>query len=448
MGYCLRGTTGAALTYSDRFSGRLAAWLSMVGVAIGLGNVWRFPYMMGQHGGSAFLLVYAALTVLLAMPVLAAEWALGRALRVGPVPGFRAAFGRRAGLLIGSVLVVAIVIADSYYIVIIANIVFTALYGLGKGFGPHADAGLTAGLGNGGVQYGLAVLVLAAACWVMARGVREGIERISRWFVPAFGVVVLYLVVNALLLAGVGNKLLVFLRPDFALLSATDVFAAMGQAVFSLGAGGTIMLVYGGYLERDTPIVSTALLTALGDMSGALLAALFIVPSVLYFGLDMAAGPGLVFSTLPKLFALMPGGRWLGVAFLAAFVLMAFLSALAALEVGLVGLRDMVGGRWSRRRMALILFALEAVLMLPSALWPSIIGTLDLLFGSGMQTAGALAAVLALGWSASRKQAMAELFTAPVDRWQVGFVFWLRWVVPAALLVIALLFVREQLPVV
>lgn len=430
---------------NERFSGRLAAWLAMVGVAIGLGNVWRFPYMMGQHGGSAFLLVYAALALLLAMPVLAAEWALGRALRAGPVPSFRASFGRHAGLIIGVALVSAIVIADSYYIVIIANIVYTAAYGLVMGFGPEVSAGQAAGLNDGVLQYALALLVLAAVCWVMALGVRDGIERISRWFVPAFGVVVLYLVVNALLLDGVWDKLLVFLRPDFSLLGATDVFAAMGQAVFSLGVGGTIMLVYGGYLDRDTPIISTALATALGDMAGALLAALFIVPSVLYFGLDMAAGPGLVFSTLPKLFAVMPGGRWLGVAFLAAFVLMAFLSALAALEVGLVGLRDLSAGRWSRRRMAQILFAVEAVLMLPSALWPSIIGTLDMVFGSGMQTLGALAAVLALGWSASRSGAMGQLFAHGAGRWQSGFVFWLRWVVPAALLAIAVLFVHEHL---
>jgi NSS family neurotransmitter:Na+ symporter len=430
---------------NERFSGRLAAWLAMVGVAIGLGNVWRFPYMMGQHGGSAFLLVYAALALLLAMPVLAAEWALGRALRAGPVPTFRASFGRHAGLIIGVALVSAIVVADSYYIVIIANIVHTAAYGLVMGFDPEASAGQAAGLNDGVLQYALALLVLAAVCWVMALGVRGGIERFSRWFVPAFGVVVLYLVVNALLLDGVWDKLLMFLRPDFSLLGATDVFAAMGQAVFSLGVGGTIMLVYGGYLDHDTPIISTALATALGDMAGALLAALFIVPSVLYFGLDMAAGPGLVFSTLPKLFAVMPGGRWLGVAFLAAFVLMAFLSALAALEVGLVGLRDLGAGRWSRQRMALILFAVEAVLMLPSALWPSIIGTLDMIFGSGMQTLGALAAVLALGWSASRNSAMEQLFAHGAGRWQEGFVFWLRWVVPAALLAIAVLFVREHL---
>lgn len=427
------------------FSGRLAAWLSMVGVAIGLGNVWRFPYMMGQHGGSAFLLVYAALALLLAMPVLAAEWALGRALRAGPVPSFRASFGQRAGLVIGAVLVVSIVIADSYYIVVIANIVYTAGFGLGNGFGAESGAALAAGLDDGATQYALALLVLAAACAVMALGVREGIERVSRWFVPTFGIVVLYLVVNALLLDGVGAKLLLFLRPDFTLLGATDVFAAMGQAVFSLGVGGTIMLVYGGYLDNETPLISTALATALGDMAGALLAALFIVPSVLYFGLDMAAGPGLVFSTLPKLFAVMPGGRWLGVAFLAAFVLMAFLSALAALEVGLVGLRDVGGGRWSRRRLAMLLFAVEAVLMLPSAFWPSIIGTLDMLFGSGMQTLGALAAVLALGWGMRRSEAMKQLFANGIGRWQAGLVFWLRWVVPAALLVIAVLFVHEHL---
>src|SRR3546814_18257747 len=103
----------------------------------------------------------------------------------------------------------------------------------------------------------------------MALGVREGIVRFSRWFLPAFGLVVLYLVFNALLLDGVGGKLALFLRPDFSLLSAADVFAALGQAVFSLGVGGTIMVVYGGYLDNDTPLISPALATALGDMAGA-----------------------------------------------------------------------------------------------------------------------------------------------------------------------------------
>jgi len=429
---------------ADRFSGRMAAWLAMVGVAVGLGNVWRFPYMMGQHGGSAFLLVYAGLTVAIAMPVLAAEWALGRALRIGPVPVFRRVLGRRFGVLIGSVLIVSMVIADSYYMVVVGNIGYTTWFGLTHGFAAATAEHYQQGLANGALQYGFALAVLAAVVWVMARGVREGIEQASNWFVPAFGVVVVYLVISALMLEGATSQLMAFLKPDFSALSARDVFAAMGQAVFSLSVGGTIMVVYGGYLADDIPILRTAFGTAMGDMGAALLAALFIVPSVLHFGIDMASGPGLVFSTLPKLFAVMPGGRWLGSAFLLAFLLMAFLSALAALEVGLVGLRDLSGGRLSRISIAWILFAVEAALMLPSAFKPAIIGTLDLWFGSGMQTLGALAAVIGLAWGLGRSEAVRQLFPGPDNLRSRAVYHWLRWVVPAALATIAALYLIDN----
>jgi len=215
--------------------------------------------------------------------------------------------------------------------------------------------------------------------------------------------------------------------------------------VFSLSVGGTIMVVYGSYLADDIPILRTAFGTAMGDMGAALLAALFIVPSVLHFGIDMASGPGLVFSTLPKLFAAMPGGRWLGGAFLLAFLLMAFLSALAALEVGLVGLRELSAGRLSRMQIAWILFAVEALLMLPSAFRPSIIANLDLWFGSGMQTLGALAAVIGLAWGLSRREAVRQLFRGHDGRRARAFYHWLRWGVPAALATIAALYVIDNL---
>ena len=430
---------------ADRFSGRMTAWLSMVGVAVGLGNVWRFPYMMGLHGGSAFLLIYAALTVAIAMPVLAAEWALGRALRMGPVPVFRRVLGSRIGVLIGAVLIVSMVIADSYYMVVVGNIAYTAVFGLTQGFAAETARRYQAGLADGALQYALALAVLLGVVWVMARGVREGIERVSNWFVPAFGVVVVYLVASALMLEGAAAQLVEFLKPDFSALSARDVFAAMGQAVFSLSVGGTIMVVYGSYLADDIPILGTAFGTAMGDMGAALLAALFIVPSVLHFGIDMTLGPGLVFSTLPKLFAAMPGGRWLGSAFLLAFLLMAFLSALAALEVGLVGLRELSTGRLSRRQIAWILFAVEALLMLPSAFRPSIIANLDLWFGSGMQTLGALAAVIGLAWGLNRREAVWQLFRGHDGRRVRAFYHWLRWGVPAALAIIAALYVIDNL---
>ena len=128
------------MSTGERFATRLGAWLSLLGVAIGLGNVWRFPYMMGRHGGSAFLLLYLGLTALFAAPLLAAEWGLGRRTRQGPIGSYRAAFGHRAGTALGGLLVVSILVADSYYMVVIGNILYTALFAAGRGFSPGTAA--------------------------------------------------------------------------------------------------------------------------------------------------------------------------------------------------------------------------------------------------------------------------------------------------------------------
>lgn len=415
----------------ERFGTRLGAWLAVVGVAIGLGNVWRFPYMMGSYGGSAFLLLYLALTGLFAIPLLSAEWALGRRTRQGPIGSYRIAFGRRWGSGLGLALVVSILVANSYYMVVIGNILYSALWSVGRGFSGAGMAGYEAGLAAGGLQYGFALAVLAAGIGVIARGVERGIEAASRWMVPAFGVVVLVLVVYAFSLEGAAARFAAFLRPDFTRLGVPELFAALGQAFFSLGVGGTFMVVYGSYLHERTPLLSTAFSTALGDAGAALLAALFIVPTVLFFGLDMAAGPGLIFATLPKLFGQMPGGRVLGGAFLLALLLMAFLSAVAGLQVCLSGLRDWFGVRLGVRQALAVVAGLEAVLMWPSARDPDLIGTLDLVFGSGMQILGALVAVVALVWGLGRAAALAEL--RPPAGLGPLWLFALRWPIPALL---------------
>lgn len=429
-------------TGPDRFSTSLGAWLAMVGVAIGLGNVWRFPYMMGSYGGSAFVLLYLLFALGLAAPLLSAEWALGRATRRGPIGGYRVAFGARAGTGLGTVLVLAMLIANSYYLVVIAQIVYSAGFALGPGFSPEQLPAYESGLQRGGVQYAIALTLLALAAWVLWRGVRRGIEAASRVLVPVFGVVVLGLVGYAFSLDGAGGRVLAFLRPDFSALGPGQVFAALGQAFFSLGVGGTIMIAYGSYLDEATPLRRTALATALGDTGAALLAALFIVPTVLYFGLDMAGGPGLVFATLPRLFAIMPLGNALGALFLLALTLMAFLSALAGLAVCTSGARDLLGGRIGQGGAIMLVAGLEAILMWPSARDPALIGVLDLIFGSGMQILGALVAVLALVWGLGRAVALAQLRLS--DRsgriWLVG----LRWLAPALLLLVLALYVIEN----
>ena len=161
-----------------RFSNRPGMLLAMIGVAIGLGNVWRFPYMMGQNGGSAFLLLYLLLMAGFAIPALTAEWALGRKVRAGTLGALRAAFGPRLGLSLGSILVVGILIADSYYMVVIGNILFSAAYSFWPGFSVEHLESFGARLGNGNLQYGAAIVVLVAGLWVINRWVNAGIEAV------------------------------------------------------------------------------------------------------------------------------------------------------------------------------------------------------------------------------------------------------------------------------
>lgn len=418
---------------AERFSGRLGAWLSLVGVAVGLGNVWRFPYMMGAHGGSAFLLLYVGLTLFFAIPMLSAELALGRETRAGILDTYRAALGARFGAAVALVLVLSLLVADSYYMVVIGNILYTTVFGARHGFSGAALARYHDGLSAGHVQYLYAAVVLLSGIYVLSRGVNRGIERASRWFVPAFGVLVLYLVGYTLNLPGAGTRVVAFLEPDFGAIGVRDVFAALGQACFSLGLGGTFMVVYATFLPDEANLPRTAVATALGDLLAALFAALFLVPTILYFGLDMGGGPGLLFDTLPKLFSVMPAGRILGSLFLAALCLMAFLSAVAGLEVCASGFSDLTRGRLGRTGALGLVAVLELCLMWPSAHDPSLIGPLDLVFGSGMQILGALLAVTALAWGLGGDVVFRQIFSGRRAHFERGALFWLRWVVPVIL---------------
>ncbi len=416
--------------------------LTMIGVAVGLGNVWRFPYMMGSYGGSAFLIVYLCFALLLAAPALSAEWALGRLLGAGPPAAYVQAFGRRFGLAAGGLLFVTVLVADSYYLVVIAQILLTGGFAFYPGFTTGDAAVFRALLASGTVQYAVALALLLFSLWVIGRGLNRGIEHLSRLVMPGFALVMLYLIFNALALPGAFAALGAFLRPDFAALGARDIFAALGQAFFSLGLGGTFHVVYGSYLTAGQRLPGSALATALGDTAAALLAALFIVPTALVFSLDLAEGPGLIFSTLPHLFARLPAGGWLGAAFLFALAGVALLSNIAALEVAAAALRRNHPERQGRILAAI--FAIEAVLILPSAYDNGLIGLLDLIFGSGMQVLGSLLALVALGWALGRERAAAALFGKLPNRWQRGYTAWIRWMIPLVLAAIMIGWLAER----
>ncbi|RMF59087.1 MAG: sodium-dependent transporter [Calditrichaeota bacterium] len=418
------------------FSSKFSTILTMLGVSVGLGNVWRFPYMMGKYGGSAFLFVYLGFTVLFAIPAVMAEWALGRETRKGPIGAFSAALGPGLGRIVGYMLLFTVLVANSYYLVVIGNVLYTTAFSIFRGFTQNSIPVFEEGLGRGLLQYEIAVGTLVVSLYVIYRGLNKGIEWVSKLFVPFFAAAMVYLVVSAFSLEGAGREFLAFLKPDFAALKPSHVFAALGQAFFSLGLGGTFLLIYGSYLKEDQEIPRAAIMTGLGDAGAALNASLFIIPSILVFGLDLTSGPKLIFYTLPRLFSVMPAGQLLGSLFLVALSMVAFLSDVAALEVLVGGLNDGFTAKWTRTRIIVVVGLLEALLMLPSALHPNLIGVLDLVFGSGMQIFGSTLAVIGLTWGLGKMTAVRQIFDRPAGRWHEVFYFWLRWVIPGTLLLI------------
>ncbi len=421
------------------YTSSLATVLTLVGVAVGLGNVWRFPYMMGTYGGSAFLVVYLVFTFLFAIPALMAEIALGRESRGGTLVAFTRAFGKRWGNIIGFLLLTTVLVAGSYYAVVVANVFFTTAFSIFHGFDTQTMSQYKSQLGNGWMQYGVTLALVIVALLVIHRGLRKGIEWISKIAVPFFLLAILYLIFHSLSLPGAITHLQEFLQPNFSALTATQVFAALGQSFFSVGLGGTFMLVYGSYLSEKESIPKIAVATCLGDVSASLLTSLFLVPTILVFGLDIASGPGLIFDTLPKLFSQMSMGRILGSLFLLALSSVAFLSLVAAYEVFVSSVDKEVFAKTKRSHIIIGVGIAMVFLTLPSNLYPSLIGTLDIVFGSGMQIFGSALAVLGVTWGLKKTNIFAQLFGSEDRSSMENLIYmWLKWVVPVVLLSVLL----------
>jgi len=446
-------TAAPASASGDRatFASRTGGLLTMIGVAVGLGNVWRFPYMVGTFGGAPFVLAYIGAVVLLGVPVLLAELSLGRSTRRGPVGAYMAA-GMPGGRLLGWGFFAVVAAASAYYTNALGWVLFhalaqaTSLAGLGDpGVAPAAILPPQEGidLTSLGLQTACSATVIAACVVILLRGLRRGIERASRILMPVLLVCILLLVVRSLTLpgawAGVHWYILKF---DLAAMTPGVLMAALGQAFFSLSLGGTFMVVYGSYTASDTPLRPQALGTAFGDLLAGLLAGLAILPAVIALGLKPDSGPALLFETLPRVFATIPGGAIFGLIFYAGLLGAAYLSILGALEVLVVGLTD--NTNLSRRQAILAVAILVFLLAFPSMINMRIFVPWDLTFGSGMQTLGGLIAVVAVGWFLPRKTVMEQLGADASPRGIAMLYAWLRYVVPLVILLLAAWWLRTD----
>ena len=421
-------------TVRETFSPGWGMIFALLGVSIGLGNFWRFPYMMGIFGGGAFLAIYLLVVVVVGIPALLAELTLGRTTGRGPVGAF-VRVGMPGGKQIGQLLFVGVAMAMTYYLVVLGWLLAYFIMSLGWALGINELSSTTFGTlhARWPVQMLCSAIVGGAAATVVSRGVRRGIERISSFFLPLFSVLTLGLVTWSLLLPGATEGIRYLFTFDWRALTPLAVMAAVGQAYFSLGLGGTFLVIYGSYLSADAPLPRRVISTATGDVVASILAALVVIPVAFAYGLSPATGPSLLFVVMPAAFVAMPAGPVFGVLFFLGLLCIAFLSGVAAIEVLVGSFADSLG--WSRWRSAWTISGVLVVAGLPAMLSLEYIVWSDLLWGSTMQTVGSVAAVIALTWGLGLSSVRQELEkSGPAPWWFNAWFFWVRYVVPMAVL--------------
>jgi len=329
----------------NQWSSRFAFVLAATGSAVGLGNIWKFPYIAGENGGGAFVLVYLVCICVIGVPIMMAEIMLGRSGRQSPINTMKLLAKRSsahpAWVGLGWIGVVAGFIILSYYSVIAGwAMAYVARMGSGMFIGVTPDGAssiFSQFIADPEKLLGWHSLFMVLTMLVVARGVK-GLERAVKFLVPAI-VIILILLVGYSMDLGSFNKGVNFLfAPDFGKLTADSVLVAMGHAFFTLSLGMGAIMVYGSYLPAKVSIASTTFMVATADTLVALLAGLVIFPIVFANGLEPGAGPGLIFQTLPIAFGQMPYGTFFGTLFFILLVFAAWSSAVSLIEPGVAWL--------------------------------------------------------------------------------------------------------------
>jgi NSS family neurotransmitter:Na+ symporter len=352
------------------WSSTLGFVLASAGSAIGIGNIWRFPYLTGANGGALFLIIYLVAVLLLGMPVMIAEMGLGRLTHKNPVGAFKELKPKGPWKLVGYLGVVTGVMILSYYSLISGwtlGYFFKTLAGGLK----HVNISTTPGIfetfaGNPWLQVLLLAAFIAITAFIVSRGVTAGIEKSNKILMPILFVIMLILVVRSVTLPGAWKGIEFYLKPDFSHLNARVIIDAMGQAFFSLSLGMGAMITYGSYLKKQENIPSGAAWVAFLDTFTAVIAGFIIFPAIFSYGMNPVGGHPLVFHILPVIFTKMPLGFLFEALFFLLLAVAALASTISLLEVAVAYCVD--EWKWPRRKAVLAAGSVSVILGIPSVL--------------------------------------------------------------------------------
>ncbi len=439
---------GATPHWSSRFSFLMAA----VGFAVGLGNIWRFPYVTGENGGAAFVLVYLACAFGVGVPVLMAEIMVGRRGQGSPpsalVAVATASGGSRHWKWVGGMGLLAAYTIQIVYAVVVGWVLWYLFKALTTGFagvdGPAAAAEFSSVLDDnlGMLFWTLVALAITAA--IIVAGVKRGIERAVDVMMPLLFLLLLGMATYNYFTGGFEEAVAWLFTPDFSKIGPETWLAATGQAFFSFSVAMGGMMTYGAYLPRSVSITQSVFIIAIADTGVALLAGLVIFPAVFHYGLDPAAGAGLIFQTLPVAFAQMPGGQLFSVAFFVVLAVAGITSMVGLAETVTQWVQERFG--MARRRSALLVLGSVSILCVLSCLSYNVLGdlklagrnlndTLDYFSNQILLPVGGMLIAFFAGWVMTREASRDELGTLNGPGYEVWH-FLIRFVVPAALLVI------------
>lgn len=321
----------------DNFGSRFGVLVAMAGSAVGLGNLWRFPYLVGTNGGAAFIIIYLIFVFLLCIPIMYSEFLIGRRSESNAIGAFRVlAPGSKWGI-IGVLGVLSSISILAFYSVVggwtIDYVVKALQFKFSTTNVSELEGIFTQSVTSTYEPLMYLVVFLALTGMVVLAGVKKGIEKYTKVMMPLLFLLVIIIAIRSVTLPNSMEGLVFLFKPDFSKVTSTTFLEALGQAFFSLSLGCGSILTYGSYVKKDENIVKTSVFTSLADTGFAIIAGLAIMPAVFSFGISPSEGPGLVFVTLPLVFAQIPFGEVLAIMFFFILFIAAITSSISLLEV-------------------------------------------------------------------------------------------------------------------
>lgn len=425
--------------------------MAAAGSAVGLGNIWRFPYLTGQNGGAAFVVIYLLCVVLIGVPVLMNEMALGRMTGKSTIGTFKATGAKPIWMLLGGVLAILVsFFVLSYYTVIAGWTVGYMATSLVNAPIPFKEFIATPSYVI--PLFGLAMLVTII---IVLGGISGGIEKANKILMPTLFVLLIITIIRSLTLEGAGAGVEYYLIPDFSKINGMTILKALTQAFFSLGVGWGIMITYGSYLPKNQSIASSSIWVGVMDTSVALLGGMMVFPAVFAFGQDPGSGPTLVFEVLANIFPQMPFGNFAGAIFYLLLFFAAITSTISMVEV--VGSWLIDSRNWSRKKATWTVGITAFVVGLPSALsngssdlfstiqlfgHTGVLNIMDHVFGTVSMLVVVLTTCLYTGWVIDTNKVIDEINEgSPYFKTTIlasGWKFFIRYVCPVIILLVVL----------